>query len=303
MGRSTRARPVRRPGATRPGADRAPRAPTSPRLASSRETAWWLVTWARSSIATLRLASSAIQHRSKASPPRAMALRANGAVEWSPYAMVTILPFPHGVARRLLAERARALSARVLYAWLFLAIFLGNGAVEFAALVDWVWSAPGPRAVAAASPSAGGCGSGAPSCGMKPLFEAKEASCCSTPATPRPAPVDSCCAPPPPTPKPRACSCPLCSDHCPGGDRCRCDSHGNEPKREGLFFVAPGCHPNAIEQGASLPSSISFRFLPPSSIEATPFAVVEQTVMPCLYASTVTSWHPAPTKPPPRRAA
>ena len=41
----------------------------------------------------------------------------------------------------------------------------------------------------------------------------------------------------------------------------------------------------------------------PATIEATPFTIVEQSIAPCLYASTATSWSPGPTTPPPRRAA
>lgn len=189
--------------------------------------------------------------------------------------------------------------ARVLWAWLFLLVMLGHGSLEFALLADWAFDGPArPSACASAArprwtPKPKVAEAPAHDClpadTLKPLFAESKPACCE-PSSP---------APPPP----KACACPLCDEHCPGGTRCRCDSHGREPKREGLFFVAPACHPSAPGREAPVPSSLGFRFLAPTSVEATPYALVERFVDPSPYHQRVASWRPLPATPPPRRAA
>lgn len=114
--------------------------------------------------------------------------------------------------------------------------------------------------------------------------------------------VASCCSGKKPTVEKHACGCPDCGDNCPMGNACTCGSDGGHHSRgTGLFFQAPGCHPDDDVSGSSyLPLSLRLVFVKPADVVVHGrLAFIRMTLEP---AWDVAGERPSPAVPPPRWA-
>lgn len=202
--------------------------------------------------------------------------------------------------RRLPISRLSLFGARSLWALLFLAIFVGNGLVEISVLADCVMNAPPPRRSAAAEMRRRprllrvvrplNAEAASPGATMPVLF-AGAATAGDRPTT-NPAPARA-----------KTCACTLCDESCPGGRRCRCDSHGGLPLAAGLFYVAPPCHPSPAATALAAPSSLAFRFLTPTPEAPTPLIVTVREMPLTELVAALSDVPSSPATPPPEARA